>query len=216
MARVTRGQGDLVVDMANEKGVPRNIFQSALTDGRISQFLDGLVPVTESVPVVQDLKTWKTIRVGTHKTADAYRAACKAAGIRISDWGNDILGKIAFPQDLVEEDVEFVRASNQDLGLTEGATKEDTEKRALELGLLKCMPWDGPAIRVAYPDQPLGEWFLIMMDAITDSRGYLSVFVVERDDDGLWLNARDGYPDRFWYADDVWLFRRKKSLEVKA
>ena len=212
---MTNNQGVALALKGRKLGVTCADFQKALNDGRAAEFLNTLLPRDGAVVPVRSLPTWKTTRVGTHKTADAFRAACKAAGIRISAWEYDLLGKIVFPADLIEEDVEFVRASNQDLGLTKGATKEDTEKRALELGLLKCMPWDGPAIREAYPNQPLGEWFLVMMDAITDSNGYLNVFEVVRNDGGLWLGASSGRPGYFRRAGSVWLFRRKKSSPLK-
>ena len=58
--------------------------------------------------------------------------------------------------------------------------------------------WDGVSTRIAmYP--------------ITDSDGDPSVFFVERDADGTWLNYDWAYPTYRWYPDYRFLFRLRKS-----
>ena len=130
--------------------------------------------------------------------------------MEIGSWGNDILGKVPFRKESVPEDVEFVRVSVRELGFKDGAYRRDIYKAALEQGLELCLPEDGPALRLAYKNQPVVEWVLMGMEPITDSLGCANVFNLERDDDGVWLSASDGNAALFWNGNVVWVFRRKK------
>ncbi len=60
-------------------------------------------------------------------------------------------------------------------------------------GLARFMGWAGPTI--------------------TDSGGFLFVFLVEHDDDGLWLRGSYGNPGNFWRGNFRWVFvRSRKSI----
>lgn len=156
-------------------------------------------------------KVWKTIKLGTGlKTADNFRRALKSAGCKISDWGNDILGKPAFTASETETDVHLVVVSVKEFGFKDGATRADIYKRAQELGLELCPAEVGPQLRLQYKDQPSGEWLLIGMEPITGSVGYLYVFDLERDDGELWLSGSNGDPDLFWNGNYRWVFLRRK------
>ena len=48
------------------------------------------------------------------------------------------------------------------------------------------------------------------MEPIVDSDGDPRLFGVGRGDSGLWLYGGWGSPDRFWSADDQWVFVRRK------
>ena len=160
----------------------------------------------------QDIwQTWKTIKLGTGlKSADNFRVTIKQVGMRISGWANDILGKSAFETSPCEGEIELVVASVAELGFKDGATLKNIYLRAKELGLDICPPEVGPQLRLQYTDQPNGEWLVIAMEPITDSDGYLSLFIVAHDDDERWLGASHGNPGRFWLGSYRFVFLRRK------
>ena len=180
------------------------------TEG-VANFLSGKTILVE---VSSDEKTsfnvWKTIKLGTHKNADALRKALKKADFRISDWGNDILGKPAFTVASAEEEIQLVNLSVADLGFKEGATYKNICAKAKELGLELCPNEVGPQLRLQYKDQPKGEYLRIAMEPITDSDGSLNIFNVEHDGDDLWLHGRIGDSDHFWDAYYRCVFRLRK------
>ena len=161
-----------------------------------------------------EFKTWKTIKLGTgFKTADDFHHAVKAAGNKISDWGNDILGQPAFTASTKHTTIDLVVMSNAQLGFEDGATVQETYDRAKTLGLKLCPAEVGPQLRMQYADQPMDEWLLIAMEPVAVSYGILSVFYVGRNDggqwNGQWLNANRGHPDNHWDGDARWVFCRK-------
>ena len=157
-------------------------------------------------------RIWKTITLGTGlKTADEFRKALENNGFRISNWGNDILGKPAFKAATEKTEVDLVNISVAELGFKDGATRKDIYERAISLGLELCPNEVGPQLRLQYKDQPNGEWLRIAMEPITDSDGYLRVFLVVHDDDGLWLDGYYGRPDNFWDGHYHFVFVRPRK-----
>ncbi len=168
----------------------------------LKKFLKGLcLPERMS-----NFPTWKTIKLGIHKSADEYCKAIKANGFKIGNWANDILGKPAFTVSFDEVEVELVKVTVGELGFKNGATRKEIYERAIELGLKLCPNEVGPALRLQYADQPLDEWLLVAMEPIADSDGDLSVFEVVRGSDGSWLRGCRGGPGNFWSAGGQWVF----------
>lgn len=165
-------------------------------------------PIPAPAPERRDFPVWKTIQLGRHQDVDGYRKAFKAAGMKISNWGNDILGKTTLSPELV--DLDLIQVSGKDLGFTRQTRRDEIYRRALEMGLELCPPEAGPALREQYPEQPKGDWHLIAMEPIADSDGNLGVFSVERNGGRRWLNAHDGPPDDEWSPESVWIFSRSK------
>lgn len=151
------------------------------------------------------------VRVGTLKTVAELRQAVIAADCQISGWADGIVNQPAFKAGIVqvEEDVEFIFASNAELGYPQGCTRAQTYEAGLKLGWKLCFPSDAIEIRRHYLDQPNGEYILIAMEPIADSDGCLSVFGVARLVGDRWLDASDSRPGRVWGAGARWAFRRK-------
>lgn len=173
-----------------------------------------LTQTSTSTPTVEQkvFPTWKAIKLGNGlQTADDFRKAVKQAGLKISDWGNDVLGKQAFSASSEEMEVELAVASVAELGFKGNATREGIYARAQELGLDLCPPEVGPQLRLQYTDQPKGEWLIIAMEPITDSDGRLSLFNVVHVDDARWLYADRGYPFSVWCGDHRFVFLRRKE-----
>lgn len=172
----------------------------------VKQFLRGELMVSTATP--RQFPIWKTIKLGAYKNDTALRDAIEAAGMNLGNWGWDILRRTS--TSLKEVDVDLVVLSVAELGFKDGAKYSEICARALELGLELCPAEVGPALRLAYKDQPRGEWLIIAMEAITDSGGDLSVFCVEHGIDELWLGGNYGHPEDFWYSSYRVVFVRRK------
>lgn len=133
------------------------------------------------------------VTLGVLKTPEAYK---EALGKNVSEWAFDILKKITCSKKQVK--IHLTDASFAEVGLTEGGTLAEFLVAVKLFGGDKCPAEAGPALRQLYQNQPQGEWLIMLMDAISDSVGGLSVFGLLSYSDGLWLNAACGRPgDRF-------------------
>jgi hypothetical protein len=181
----------------------RDADLSTINRSDLRKFL-GLPPIN-----AKDFPTWKTVKLGAYETAEFYRRALKANEFKVSDWANDILDKPDFTVSREEKEVELVRLSVAELGFKKGATLSDIYSKADKLGLDPCDAEVGPALRLAYKDQPKSEWVVVAMKPIAGSYGYLYVFDVVRGGNELWLGTYHGGADDFCYADDLFVFVRR-------
>ena len=154
-----------------------------------------------------ELTVWKTIQLSTHKSVDDIRSDLKENGFSVTDWADDILGKVVISQERTA--VNLVGVSVAELGFKEGATRTKVYDRAQELGLELCPAEIGPQLRLQYKDQPNGEWLLIGMEPITVSAGYSVIFDVVRVNDGSRLYVACSRPDSFWCSDSCWVFLKR-------
>lgn len=159
--------------------------------------------------MASDFPIWKTITLGAYKDTAAYCAALEAARCRVSDYAREILKKISIAQS--ETPVDLARLTVRELGFPEGATTEQAYAAALTRGLTKCPAEVGPALRLAYMDQPFGELIRVGMEPIVGSDGNLNVFRVVRGSGGRWLRASWAGPTGRWSPEVVWVFLRSKQ-----
>jgi hypothetical protein len=145
------------------------------------------------------------------KTKEQLIAEMKAAGINISDYAKSMMDNKDFVTGKNREEITLIRLTVGDLGFKTNATTDQIYKRAEILGLELCPSDTGPNYRLKYKNQPLNEWVRIGMKQITDSDGYPNVFLVERNDDGLWLNDSWAKPDSEWIPAHKFVFRLRKS-----
>lgn len=153
--------------------------------------------------------TWRVIRLGIHKSLEAYLAAAEAKGHRIGTYAAQILPGIEWAQE--ENDLELVEVLDSDAGMVDGYTFDQlaavvTSQYDLDL----CPDEAGPAARDQYFDQPMDEWRGIAMKPRADSDADLEVFGVERGSDGVWLSTLCADPDYTFGLGFRWLFARRK------
>jgi hypothetical protein len=155
---------------------------------------------------------WRTIKLGTGlKSDEDFHTALQEADCEIGDCGNDLLGRRAFAVSPEAQEIELVVVSVGELGFKDGATRSDIYKRAQEIGLDLCPNEAGPQLRLQYKDQPKGELLLIAMEPITDSRGDLYVFNVERYGGGRErLDGDTAYLSTIWNAERRLVFQCRK------
>ncbi|MFH0928530.1 MAG: hypothetical protein V1821_03595 [bacterium] len=165
------------------------------------------------------------------KTKDEYISAIQKAGIKISNWAEQLLNSKAFSvkktvggllsrfrSKRIErselETLDLVKLSVADLGFPNGATVQQIYDQAEKLGLGvredACPAETGPAYRLQYSEQPLNEWVLVGMRPIAVSDGLPEVFLVRHSVRGQWLDTCNAYPDFRYSAADQWVFRRRK------
>ena len=195
-ANLTAGQLDAVVKkLGGDVGVQR--------------FLRGELRVVETEQ--REFPIWKTIKLGVYKSPDAYRDALEAGKHLSGAWVSDLFGKPACTCASEEIDVDLVVLSVADLGFKEGALYSQICERAPAIGLDLCPAEVGPALRLAYGNQPRGERLVIATKPFTDSGDDLDLFVMEvSGGGGLWLRGDCGPSDRFWEPDRRFVFVRRK------
>jgi len=186
-----------------------NSINDALSGDQASMWLDAFKRVLRREnPFVAIGRTLKILKVGVIKTHDGYLKAFKAAGAQVSDWVKKIFPKVPLAQ--TETEYELVEVSVAELGFTDWTRYDVICKRALEFGFGLCPAEVALALRLAYLDQPNGEWLAVAMEAIADPDGCLGVLGVYRGADGLWLRASGGRPGHEFHPEYRLVFVRRK------
>jgi len=185
--------------VANMPDVPANIMQGWIENPKELQKV-----LSEALLPPQKFEVWKIVKIGGFRNADEVRKVLGNAGMNISSYADDILGKI--PLATEETEIALALVSLSDLGLGSRASRGDIYERAGELGLRKCPKEVGPQLRRQYDDQPEGEWVIVASEPIADSDGDFELFFVARDGNGLWLDSDYGNSDRFWRIYDRFVF----------
>jgi hypothetical protein len=205
--------------LMDQKETPDEQLQALYQSGLISDLLDANVSevnrdefrrICGLKPLCPELKGWKTVKLGVHKTPDAYRQALEAAGFKVSDWASQIIDKVTVAK--TEAEIDLVVLSVGDLGFKRATRYDAICARAKELGFQLCPDEVGPALRLDYSDQPNGEWLRVAMESLAGSVGVLGLFGVDRDGGGRWLHSGYGFPVDAWGPDDRFVFSlpRKK------
>jgi hypothetical protein len=165
--------------------------------------------VNKAVSMVKStFPVWKTVTVGIHESAGAWIRTLTGSGFKVGDWAKDLLSKITKFQ--LPSEVSFIKATLAELGFTKSATITEIIARIKELGYELCEPDDAPALRLAYKDQPCGEYLYIAMEPIRDSDGDLEVFKLNHDVNGVWLHSACANPGDTWNPDASFVFRSCK------
>jgi hypothetical protein len=210
--------------------IHREIFRKREIDGRTLQHIMDCPDFTERVervyvdmaadfrrsPPLIERPPVATIRVGTYQDVEAWCQSILGAGCRIGDWANDLtdqrgavgeVGKFYLVSEMAE--IPLYAASNADLGYPKGCTVAESFAALEGIGAKKLPPDGMLYLRLAYLNQPLGEWLLGYMDPIADSSGDPEVFYVGRNEDGLWLYSSFAHPENTYSGGAVWVFARE-------
>jgi hypothetical protein len=175
--------------------------------GRFQDYvLEGVRKFSTKGPV---FPVYLDIEVGG-KSKDQLLKELKSSGCNVSQWAEDIMSKPAWKPG-EKERVKFARAKVRELGFDKPPKPHELFARIRELGHSLCESGDGPAIRLALPDQPRSDWFWCAMEPISDSDGDPRVFNVVRYEDGeQWLYAYWLAPDDELSLENEVVFRLRK------
>ena len=178
-----------------------------LTSGQLSQLFTLLGEIEQVLRSTQ-FQVWKTITLGHYTSPYQYRKALKQVkrkrGIPVihGEEHEKLLDATICSQEEIE--VDLVRLTVQELGFKDGATIRDIIERGRKLGLEVCPAEVGPALRLAYLDQPEGESHLrIAMEPIDEM-----IYEVEYLND-MYLMRSGARPDRI-YHDHTFVFVRPR------
>lgn len=156
-------------------------------------------------------------RVGLIRTMYEWAEIVTQINYQISDYAVNLIVHPEFAGSIVraEEDIDFIIASNVDLGYPLGCTREQSYKAGIEdFGFDLCEASDVMDIRFSYLNQPKGEWLLLAMEPITSAEDEQNIaldehniFLLSCDEQALWLGAGFGHPDHFYDGKTKWIFR---------
>jgi hypothetical protein len=140
-----------------------------------------------------DLPIWRTVALGAQPGVVRLREALQTPPFSLGDAASEIVGKSLGG---AREVVGLVVLSVSEIGFDEnGATLADVHARARQLGFRLCPPEVGPALRLAYRDQPVGEFLHIAMKPIVARSGEPLDFTVGNGGAGLALMGGEAAPD---------------------
>jgi len=134
---------------------------------------------------------FKTITLGVRKSIKAYHKAL------IED--NFLPNAVRVSPRQIQLDL--VALSVTELGFKKDARLDRVYAKAKKLGLDLCPAEVGPALRLAYPRQPIGDWLRIAMEPIPDWDGAFKVFEVAHDGNGRRLRSDHATPSTIWTLD---------------
>ena len=120
------------------------------------------------------------------------------AGFIVGTYASQILEKVTFGKKC---EVELKVMSVSELGFKDWTKYSDICTKIKELGYELCPAEVGLALRLAYEDQPLGEWLHIAMEPLPDSDDDLGVFGLGRGARGLYLSSDYGSPGALYGPD---------------
>lgn len=153
-------------------------------------------------------KTWKRIVVGQYHEADQYMRALTEAGCQVAADAGALLREITYSTEFSE--VELVRVSVAELGFTKPMTRYDDVRTKGHETLDFCLPEDGPALRLAYRDQPKSE-SLYIVTAPRANYSVENIFGVSYGNE-LHTDHHDVNIDYGVGLNDLFVFRKRKIV----
>ena len=183
------------------------------------------------IKAVIEAPVWKTITVGGSKGVNAIREAIDNAPCRmvIGEEADEILGRPTFPFIKTPVEVDLVVLSVFQLGFGDQVTGDDIlpgagvevslrdiYARALAIGFELCPAEVGPALRLSYLDQPVGEFLHIAMKPVARYTGELVNFTVGSGGAELLLVGGNGDPDVMYPGVVRFVFVRPRADSIVA
>lgn len=160
----------------------------------------------EAVGPNRKFPVWKTIKLGTHKSADALRRAIENRGLNNTHFGDRMLEKTPLAES--ETEVDLYKATVKELTGKDSASQSEVDEAIRAGGYHLCPAEVGPQLRLQYPDQPHGEFIHVAMEPITifwceASQDITLVYHVWHERGGIWLH---GELVPHWNGDSAFVF----------
>lgn len=160
---------------------------------------------------------WKRIALGAFANSFALRNALDAANCGVGDLAEEAIARPAFTLASAKTDVDLVVVSAAELGFAaEFVSLKDIYDRAGKLGLSLAPAEVGPALRLQYRDQPIGEFLHVGMKPIVTWRGDPVIFVIVNGGAGLVLIGKNANADALMPVTSAFLFVRPRGPQKVA
>ena len=157
-------------------------------------------------------RVWKTITLGEFSNSFALRNALDSAHCGVGDLAEEILARPAFTLASIKTDLDLVVVLVAELGAgAESASLRDIYSRAEQFGLDLAPAEAGPALRLHYFAQPIGEFLHVAMMPIATWKGEPGIFVVANGGAGLTLIGQNGSADTRMPLSSIFLFVRPRE-----
>jgi hypothetical protein len=157
---------------------------------------------------------WKRITLGRYRGVNTLRAALDAARVRVGDLADEILGRPAFAFSTMPVEVDLVVLTPRDLGFAREASLADIERRAGQLGFELCPAEVGPLARLAYVEQPAGEFLRIAMKPVPTWGGTSVSLTVANGGTGPILIGGEHHPDLAFAPGTRFVFMRPERVAL--
>jgi hypothetical protein len=164
-------------------------------------------------PGLADRPVWKRVTLGHYRGVNAVRAALDAARVRVGDLADEAMGRPAFGFSAGPPlTVDLVVLTPADLGWASEVTQRDVERRALQQGLDLCPAEVAPLLRLAYLEQPVGEFLRIAMNPVATWSGTAVGLTVANGGTGPILIGGEARPDIRFAPATKFVFMRPQRL----
>ncbi|NJM91446.1 MAG: hypothetical protein HC861_01120 [Rhodospirillaceae bacterium] len=171
----------------------------------------GNVAPTSCDRAAVETRVWKTITVGSYHSPIALHDALVAGGIHIGDLAGQMLRLPAFKLTAAPAHIELSLIAVRELVPgSDRASFAQIHAHAIEAGLDLCPAEAGPQLRLQYPEQRLGEYLVIGMEALPTADGSDACFVVGNGGAGLIIVGRSASPDAMVASRSRFVFARPR------
>lgn len=146
--------------------------------------------------VAVDSDAWKTITVGSYRSTIALRDALIARGVHVGNLAGQMLRLPTFKLTSAPARIDLSLITVSQLVPGSGrASFAAVHAHAIEAGFDLCPAEAGPQLRLQYPEQRLGEYLVIGMEALPTADGSDACFVVGNGGAGPIIVGRSAGPD---------------------
>jgi hypothetical protein len=137
--------------------------------------------------------------------ADTYKGELSSLkGFSIGDAAKRILQKITFPSK--RKDLMLALVTLGELGCDSRSSYETICAAGIAQGLALCPIEVGPPLRLAYIDQPLGQWLVLAVDIKRLPPNDQHVFRLGNVKRTLWISGCDPNEVTYWHEDTRFVF----------
>jgi hypothetical protein len=160
-------------------------------------------------------KIWKTIVLGTRGNVDVLKSELAVAGHHMGKGSSAVMEQETFALTPVKMELDLVKRSARDLGLTKGEYYGVICSVALDQGLWRSPAYDiGPELRLQYTNQPDDEILRVpTMNGVTDAYGRPRLWVVMKRFGIPYLDISSGYPNVLFGPHELFVFVRPHMIQ---
>lgn len=122
-------------------------------------------------------------------------------GVKLNDYARALFADSDFLPSDVSQVIRLVQVSLPEIGLPNGGRFDQILDRAADVELEPCPLEVGPHLRLAYVDQPRGQYLTVASLELRPGTETPNGFYLRHLEDGLWLRAYESGPENIYPPD---------------